>query len=283
MDQDLAGKTILITGASSGIGLEASVILARRGAEVVMVARDPERGARALADVKARSGSDRVSLMRADLASLADVRALAASFRESHSRLDVLVNNAGGVSDRRRTTVDGYEQTFAVNHLAGFLLTNLLLDLLRASAPSRVVVVASVGHFRGDMPFDNLQYENGGYAIFPAYCRSKLANVLFTNELARRLSGAGVTVSSLHPGSVATNIWSGAPWFARPLVPLAKLFMISPARGAEAIVHAAAAPGVETGTYFDRTTPRKPSRLARDEALAKRLWEVSERLTANPG
>jgi len=278
---DLSGKTILVTGASSGIGLEASVVFAKRGADVVMVARDRTRAEAALALVKSRSGSENVSLMLHDLGTLAAVRALAAEFRAKHKRLDVLVNNAGGVSDKRQITTDGFEQTFAVNHLAPFLLTHLLLDLLKASAPSRVVVVASVGHRRGSIDFEDLHFEKG-YQIMRAYARSKLANVLFANELSRRLAGTGVVANSLHPGVVATNIWSKAPWWAQPLLAVGtRLFMISPEEGGGTIVHAGASPETATisGVYFEKNAPVKASHFARDEALAKRLWEVSEKLT----
>lgn len=278
---DLAGKTFLVTGASSGIGLEAAVKFARRGADLVLTARDRAKAEAALAEVKSRSSSQKVSLLLHDLSTMAGVRALAAEFRATHKRLDVLVNNAGGVSDRRRVTADGFEQTFAVNHLAPFLLTNLLLDMVKASAPSRVVVVASIGHRRGTMDFDDLHFEKGGYAIMSAYGRSKLANILFANELARRLAGTGVVANSLHPGGVATNIWSKAPWFARPVLSIAKLFMISPEQGGDTIVHVAASPetATVTGTYFEKNKPAKPRADARDEAIAKRLWEASEKLT----
>lgn len=279
----MTGKTVLITGANSGIGLEASVQLARMGAEVVMVARDPKKGETALADVQARSGSGKVTLLIHDLGSLAGVRALAAAFRAKHARLDVLVNNAGSVSPARTLTADGYEQTFAVNHLAGFLLTSLLLDLLKKSAPSRIVNVASRGHFQGTMDFENLHYEKGGYFIMKAYGRSKLANVLHAAELARRLEGTGVTAYSLHPGAVATNIWSHAPKWAVPILNLGKrLFMITAEQGGATIVHAATSDDVlpHNGRYFVNKKPAHTSVLARDETLAKKLWETSEKLTA---
>ncbi len=278
---DLAGKTVLITGASSGIGLEAAVKLSRMGAEVVMVARDRRRGDKAQEEVKRRSGSARVSLLLHDLSTAAEVREVAREFRAGHARLDVLINNAGSVSPTRRLTADGLEQTLAVNHLAYFLLTNLLLDLLEKSAPARVVNVASIGHRRGTMDFDDLQFEKGGYSIMGAYNRSKLANVLFSNELARRLQGKGVTVNSLHPGSVATNIWSHAPWYARPVLAVAKLLMISPERGADAIVDLATNPAHDgrTGGYYEDGRLTEPALLARDQAVARRLWEVSARLT----
>jgi retinol dehydrogenase 14 len=278
----LTGKTALVTGANSGIGLEACVKLARLGAEIVMVARDEKKGAAAVEEVKRRGESTAVSLLLCDFSSQAAIRALAAEYRGRHARLDILVNNAGSVNDKRQLTTDGIEQTFAVNHLGYFLLTNLLLDLLEKSAPARVVNVASVGHKQGDLDFDNLQYEKGGYGIMKAYGRSKLGNVLFTAELARRLAGKGVTVNCLHPGAVATSIWSHAPGYARPLLAIAKLFMITPEQGGDRIVHLAAGADVEgeTGGYYVKDKRVAPSALGRDEALAKKLWEVSAKLVA---
>ena len=267
-----------MTGATSGIGLETAVALARMGAQVVMVTRDPARGAAALAVVQARSGSSALSLLQCDLASQASVRSLAAEFRARYARLDVLVNNAGTVHAQREVTADGVERTFAVNHLAPFLLTNLLLD--RLVERSRIVNVASVANRQGTMDFDNLQFEHGGYAIMRAYARSKLANVLFTAELARRLAGTGVTANCLHPGAVATNIWSHAPWFARPFLWVASRFMLRPEQGAARVVYLAADPALEgqTGGYYEDNRRVAPSPLAQDEALARRLWDVSARL-----
>ena len=276
----MRGKTILITGATNGIGLEAAVELARRGGRIVMVGRDPQRTETAVASVIARSGSREVSHLLCDFSSQASIRALAAEVLSKLDRLDVLVNNAGGVNKTRRLTVDGIETTFAVNHLGYFLLTNLLLDLLVRSAPARVVTVASVGHRRGTLDFDDLGYERG-YAIMRAYSRSKLANVLFAAELARRLAGTGVTSNSLHPGSVATNIWSGAPLWAKPLIQiLYRPFFISAAAGAATIVQLAASPDLEgvTGKYFEKGVAVAPAPLAQDEALAKRLWDVSAKM-----
>lgn len=276
----LDGKIALVTGASSGIGLEACVKLAQLGAEVAMVARDRARGEAALAEVKRRGGSERVSLLLCDFASQAAIRALAAKYRAAHDRLDLLVNNAGSVSDTLKLTSDGLEQTFAVNHLGYFLLTNLLLELIEQSAPARIVNVSSVGHRRGDLDFDNLQFQNGGYGIMKAYGRSKLGNILFTAELARRLAGKGVTVNCLHPGGVATNIWSHAPWYAKPILSLAKLFMITPEEGAGRILHLACGDEVEgqTGGYYERNRRVEPSAPARDPQLAARLWDVSAQL-----
>lgn len=278
----MTGKTVLVTGASSGIGLEAAVEMARMGAEVVLVAREGPKSARALADIRSRSKSSAVSLLTCDLASLRAVRALAGEVRARHRRLNVLVNNAGTVSPDRRLTPDGLEQTFAVNHLAHFVLTNLLIDLVRASAPSRIVHVSSAANRSGDMDFSNLQYERGGYSLLKAYSRSKLANVLFSNELARRLSGTGVTSNALHPGAVATNIWSHSSWYFRPVVTAMKIFMLSPARGAEHITFLATSPEVEgqTGGYYENNKRVPPSPLALDQALARQLWETSEALVS---
>lgn len=276
---DLNGKTVLVTGASSGIGLEACVKLAAMGADLVMVARDRSRGEAAVAAVKERAAARRPSLMLCDFASQRSIRALAAEFRASRSRLHVLVNDAGSVSADREVTEDGIERTFAVNHLGYFLLTNLLLDLLEKSAPARIVNVASIGHRAGTLDFDDLGFEKG-YFILKAYNRSKLGNVLFTRELSRRLQRTGVTVNCLHPGAVATNIWSHAAWWARPFLSLAKLFMVTPGQGGDAIVFLATSPELEgkTGGYYESNRLVRPSRLAQDDALATRLWDVSAKL-----
>jgi len=278
---DIRGKTVLVTGATSGIGLEASVALARQGARVIMVGRNQAKTEAARADVASRSGSKEVSSLLADFASQASVRALANAVRSQADRLDVLVNNAGGVNKARTVTADGIETTFAVNHLAYFLLTNLLLDLVVKSAPARVVTVASVGHRRGTLDFEDLGFERGGYSIMRAYSRSKLANILFANELARRRAGSGVTSNSLHPGSVDTNIWSGAPLWAKPIIQvLLRPFFISAEKGGERIVQLAASPELEgvTGKYFEDGKAVDPAPLARDASLATRLWDVSARM-----
>jgi len=278
---DIRGKTVLVTGATSGIGLEASVALARQGARVIMVGRNQAKTEAARADVASRSGSKEVSYLLADFASQASVRALADAVRSRVERLDVLVNNAGGVNKARTVTADGIETTFAVNHLGYFLLTNLLLDLVVKSAPARVVTVASVGHRRGTLDFEDLGFERGGYSIMRAYSRSKLANILFANELARRRAGSGVTSNSLHPGSVDTNIWSGAPLWAKPIIQvLLRPFFISAEKGGERIVQLAASPELEgvTGKYFEDGKAVDPAPLARDASLATRLWDVSARM-----
>ena len=272
-------KTVVITGATNGIGLEAAVALARDGARVVMVGRNPEKTAAAVADVRKRSGSDAVESLLCDFSSQESIRKLAVDLRARCARIDVLVNNAGTVHARRTLTAERIESTFAVNHLGYFLLTNLLTELLVKSAPARVVNVASVAHYRGTLDFDDLGFERG-YQVMKAYARSKLANVLFTRELARRLSGTGVTVNALHPGTVATGIWSAAPGWLRPVLAIAKMFMVSPQEGARRIVYLASSPEVAatTGSYFEDDRAKKPARLAEDDALAARLWSESARL-----
>jgi retinol dehydrogenase-14 len=281
MPGDLHDKTILVTGATNGIGFHAAIALAQRGARVVMVGRDARRTETAVADVVARTGSREVSSLIADFSVQADIRRLADAFRARHARLDVLVNNAGQVNKARGVTADGLEMTFAVNHLGYFLLTNLLADLLVRSAPARVVTVSSIGHRQGTLDFDDLGFARGGYSIMRAYSRSKLANVLFAAELARRLAGTGVTSNSLHPGSVNTRIWSGAPLWARPLIQIfLRPFFISPARGASYIVDLATRPELAgvTGRYFEQGVMIDPAPLARDPALAARLWDASAAL-----
>jgi NAD(P)-dependent dehydrogenase (short-subunit alcohol dehydrogenase family) len=244
-----------------------------------MVARDPARGEAARAEVVRRSGSEKVELLLCDFSSQKATRALADEVRRRVERLDILINNAGSVSPKRQVTEDGIEQTFAVNHLGYFLLTNLLLDLVVAGAPARIVNVSSIGHRQGTLDFEDLGFERG-YGIMKAYSRSKLANVLFTTELARRLDGKGVTVNALHPGAVATHIWSHAPAIARPLLAVAKLFMISPEEGGDRIVYLATSPEVDgkSGGYYEKNRLVTPSRRAQDASLATRLWEVSSEL-----
>ncbi len=283
---DLSGRVILVTGASSGIGLAASRALAGMGAELVLVGRDSARLAAAEDEVQAagarapRPGP--VSSVRCDFASLAEVRALAAEVVRRWPRLHVLVNNAGGVSATREVTGDGYERTLAVNHLAPYLLTRLLLDRLKESAPARVVTVSSAGHRRGDLDFADLQMERG-YAIMRAYGRSKLANILFTRALARRLAGTRVTAACLHPGAVATRIWAGAPaGLVSAVLAVATRFMLSPETGARTVIQLASVPDAEveplSGLYLEKGRPAKPSALARDDQLARRLWDESARL-----
>ena len=286
MAWDIAGKTVLITGATNGIGLEAALELARRGARVTMVGRDATRTAAARAAVMEKSGSTAVEELLCDLSSQASIRGLATAFKAGHDRLHVLVNNAGAVNKKRRLGPDGIEATWAVNHLGYYLLTHLLLDLLVKSAPARVVTVSSIGHRRGTIDLDDLGFEKGGYTTMRAYQRSKLGNVLFASELARRLQGTGVTSNSLHPGSVDTNIWSGAPLWAKPVIALLfRPFFISAAEGAQTIVQLATDAALEgvTGQYFEEKKAVAPAPPGQDEALARRVWDVSAKMVGVAG
>jgi NAD(P)-dependent dehydrogenase (short-subunit alcohol dehydrogenase family) len=272
-------RTIVVTGATAGIGLESSLQLAADGHHLVLVGRNPER-LDAAEDAVRRAGAARVDAHRADFASLDSVRELARDLLERYEQIDVLVNNAGTVYARHTMTVDGIEATFQVNHLGGFLLTELLRRRLVSSAPARVVITSSVGHFRGTLDLADVGFERGGYSIMNAYARSKLANVLYARWLAGELASSGVTVNAVHPGAIATDIWSGAPWYARPVLALAKLRMLSPAEGGRTLAHLAASPDVEgmTGEYVDRFTPHPPSALAQDDELAAMLVKESARL-----
>lgn len=277
----MTGKTVLITGATSGIGLESAAELATMGAQVTIVGRDAGRVEAAVAKVKARSGAVASSFL-CDFSSLKSVNRLADDVLRDVPELHVLINNAGSVFARRTLTVDGLEATFAVNHLAHFLLTQRLLPRLIASAPARIITVASGAHDRGTLDFDDLGLARG-YQIMRAYGRSKLANVLFASEQARRLAGTRVTSNSVHPGRVATNIWSGAPTWAKPLIKfwLSRTF-IPVADGAAPIVALASRDDVAqvTGKYFDRFEISEPSTLAQDPELAVRLWQESEGLVS---
>jgi len=274
-------RTYLVTGATDGIGLHACRQIAEQGGHVVMVGRNPEKTLAAVAEVRAAAPAGRVESQLCDFASLASVRELATRALAAYPRIDVLVNNAGTVFADRTVTEDGFEATFAVNHLGGFLLTELLKERLVESAPSRIVFTSSVGHFRGSMDLDDPGFEHGGYGIMRAYSRSKLANVLYARHLARDLEGRGVTVNALHPGSVATGIWSRAPWFARPVLAVAKrLAMVSPEEGGKTITYLATSPEVEgkTGGYYDKNRLTQPSDLAQDDELGQRLYDESRRL-----
>ncbi len=276
----MAGRTCLITGATNGIGKETAVGLARMGATVVIVSRTRERGESAVEEIRERSGNDRVSMLQADLASMEQVRAVARRFLDAHGALHVLINNAGGIFQPRAETPEGFEMTFAVNHLSHFLLTHLLLDRLKASAPSRVVNVASRTHFGARMHFDDLMLTRR-YRPITAYRQSKLANVLFTYELARRLEGTGVTVNCLHPGVVATGFGHNTGWFFRNLVRVGRFVMIDAEAGARTTLHVATSPTLVkiSGKYFDKCREKPSSRASYDLEAARRLWEVSEELT----
>ena len=275
----MEGKIVLITGGTSGIGKATATALAAMGAEVVVAGRNRERGEAALAEIWRASGSEKVSLMIADLAVQAEVRKLADNFRERHDRLDVLVNNAGLIQSKRKETPDGIELTLAVNHLAPFLLTNLLLNLLEKSAPSRIVTVSSEARRGAEIDFDDLQSERR-YRDFPVYGMTKKANILFTYELAERLEGTGVVANCAHPGGVNTNFGNDNRSPGILLFRAFKPFMRTPEQGADTVIYLASSPEAAemNGKYLtDRqeVSPAEP----RDAAAQKRLWEVSEALT----
>ena len=286
MTADMHGKVCVVTGANSGIGKETALGLAQLGATVVLVCRSQDRGAAALAEIKQRSGKDSVALLVADLSSERQVRRVAAAYRQQFDRLDVLVNNAALARQKRAVTENGVELTLAVNHLAPFLLTNLLLDRLKASAPARVVTVSSAAHKDAEINFADLQGEQR-YATFGfgAYSQSKLANVLFTYELARRLEGTGVTANCLHPGVVATGIFRDTPLWLRTGLALARPLILGSAQGADTVLYLATAPEVAevSGRYFEKRKPVQSSPLSYDTEVARRLWEVSEALTTASG
>jgi NAD(P)-dependent dehydrogenase (short-subunit alcohol dehydrogenase family) len=276
----MRGKVCLITGANSGIGKGTAFGLAKMGATVVMVARNLEKGQAALEEIKEASGNDSVDLMMADLSSQAAVRELAASFEEQYENLDVLINNAAIIPPKRTITVDGIEIQFAVNHLAPFLLTNLLIDTLKASAPSRIITVSSTAHRDGKIDFDDLQSAKKYIRLgWEQYSNTKLANILFTTVLSQKLEGTGVTANSLHPGVIWTNLWRGFPSF---LYPLAKLIFKPVAEGTQTPLYLATSPEVEgvTGKYFKDRKPIEAAPQAYDQSTAQRLWQVSAELTS---
>ena len=279
----MQGQVCVITGATSGIGKAAAAALARQGAEVIVVGRDPGRAEATAAAIQA-DGAPPPKVEIADLARLDQVRALAGRLNQALDRIDVLINNAGLVLNERRVTPDGYEHVFAVNHLAPFLLTNLLRPKLTASAPARVITVSSDAHTAARLDLDDPNLEHG-WSSWRSYSNSKLANILFTRELARRLDGTGVTANCLHPGVVRTGFGRDARPLMRVGITIAKPFMLSPDRGADTMVYLASSPDVaaKTGGYYVKRQLREPSAAARDDGLARRLWEVSERLTGLAG
>jgi len=278
----MAGRTVLVTGGTGGIGRATAEALAGLGARVAIVGRDGARAVRAAEEIGGSVGRDgAVYAFAADLSAQSEVRRLAEEVLAAYPRLDVLVNNVGGYWAHRHTTADGLEHTFALNHLAPFLLTNLLLDRLEASTPSRVVTVSSGAQAMGRMDFDDLQGERG-YNGQRAYNQSKLANVLFTYELARRTEGTGVTANVLHPGVVRTAFGQedSGRWM-RLMLPVVRPFMTSPEKGAATSVRLASSPEMEgvSGRYFAGSQSKKSSPRSYDEQVARRLWDVSAQLT----
>lgn len=277
----MQGKVCLVTGSTHGIGLATADALAARGATVLLHGRDRALGEQVRHDLAARHPAATIKLFIADFSVQAEVRRLAEEVRASHDRLDVLINNAGSFFMRRTTTVDGIEATFQVNHLAYFQLTNELLSLVTTSAPARIINLGSEAHERVTDPED--WESRKGYNGITAYSRSKLANVMFTYDLAHRVAGSGVTVNCVHPGRVKTRLleaWFDR-WWTRWAWPIAQNFLITPEEGAEAVVHLATSPDVEgvTGKYFRRKTPSSSSLVSHDAVIGARLWNISLRMT----
>jgi retinol dehydrogenase 14 len=273
----MTGKLCIVTGANAGIGKETALGLAKLDATVVLLCRDRDRGEASQREIKQRSGNDRVELMICDLGSQNSIRQFASEFNQRHDRLDVLVNNAGVLMRERSLNENGIESTFAINHLGYFLLTNLLLDLLKKSEPSRIVNVASTAHKYGKIDVGGWVIGRD-YSAFSAYANSKLANVLFTYELARRLEGTGVTANCLHPGAVGTNLFRGLPKILRGLIGLVTM---GPERGARTSIYLASSPEVEglSGKYFASRRQEKSSDASYDRDAARKLWDVSEELS----
>ena len=280
VNSGMGGKVVLITGGTSGIGKAAAAALAGMGATVVITGRNEERGKRALQEIREESGNDGVELILADLTVQDEVRRLAEELRERHNQLEVLVNNAGLVLSERTETPDGIETQLAINHLAPFLLTNLLLDLLKESAPSRIVTVSSDAHRWAKIDLDDLQSRKR-YRGMQVYGKTKLANIMFTYELAERLEGTGVTANCMHPGGVNTNFGNNQGGPMNLLFRLFKPFMRSPEQGADTLIYLASSPEVEgmTGKYLADRKVKAASDAAYDETTRKRLWEASEELT----
>lgn len=278
---NMAGKTCVVTGANSGIGKETALELARVGARVVLVCRNQQKGEAALEEIRRETGSPEVDLLNADMSSLASVRALAAQIQQKCPRLDVLINNAGAAVLDRRLSADGIEMTVAGNHLGAALLTLLLLDLLKASAPSRIINVSSEGQRRAQLDMNDLQFERRKYRRLAAYEQSKLLMNAFTFELARRLEGTGVTANCLHPGVVATNIWpADPPLFVKIILGVMKPFMLNSKQGAEVTLYLATSPDVAnvSGKYFIKCKPAESNPLSRDPKVAAEIWQWTEKM-----
>ncbi len=277
---NMKGRICLVTGGNSGIGRETALGLARLDATVTIVSRDKEKGEAAASEIRRKSENQSVDLMVADLSSTQSVRQLVQEFLTKYPNLHVLVNNAGIFLPKRIVTVDGLETIFATNHLGHFLLTNLLLNLLKASAPSRIINITSDAHKGAEIDFDDLMGEKK-FSGFKAYGQSKLANILFTYELARRLEGTGVTVNCLHPGAVRTGFGKDAGGLLAFVVRIVGPFMMSPEKAAKAVVYMASSPELEsvTGRHFAKGKEEESSRESYDQATAERLWQVSAELT----
>ena len=277
MKDHMNDKVCLVTGGTNGIGQAAAQALAQMGATVVIVGRDAQKAARVTEEIKAVSENQNVNWLMGDLSSQQDIRCLAAEFKTKYSQLHVLLNNAGGTFTTRQVSVDGIEMTFALNHLAYFLLSNMLLDTMKASAPARIINVSSDAHSGGKIDFDNLQGERS-YSSFGPYGNSKLANILFTSELARRLEGTGVTVNALHPGFTSTGFGKNNPGFLMKIMGVViPLVARTSEKGAKTSIYLASSPQVQsiTGKYFVDCKVTQPAPQASDRTVARKLWDVS--------
>lgn len=277
---DMNGKVCIVTGANSGIGQATTLGLVNKGAHVIMACRNLDLSKPIQEEIRDQGGSGTVELMECDLGSHSSIHTFVDRFKEKHTHLDVLVNNAALMPLKRTETADGIETQFGVNHLGPFTLTQLLLDTLKAAAPSRIVNVASTVHHGATINFDDLESREK-YGVMKAYGQSKLANVLFTYELARRLEGTGVSANCLHPGVVRTNITRDLPGFIKPFANIFLRFVLSPERGAETSIYLASSPEVEgvTGRYFEKCAEAPSNEESRDEQIAKRLWKISVGMT----
>ena len=283
---DLKEKTILITGATNGIGKETAESLAQTGATLVIVGRNPEKTANLVQVLQSMAGAGEIHGLIADLSRQDEIRKLAETFKSKFNRLHILINNAGALFTTRQTTVDGFERTWALNHLNYFLLTTLLKDVLIASAPARVINVSSDAHQPAKILWDDLQYEHAAFASgWPAYCQSKLANILFTKELSRKLAGTGVITNCLHPGFVNTGFAKNNGKFAQFAMFISRPFQRNTDKGAETVIWAATHPDASklSGEYLYNCKIRKPTHSARNASHAKRLWHLSEEMTASQG
>lgn len=280
-DDVMKGRICLVTGATSGIGMVTARELAARGATVAIVGRSEAKSRATVEQIRAQTGSGKVDYLLADFASQAAIRGMAEAFQRRYGALHVLVNNAGAVFSARRESADGQEMTFAVNHLAPFLLTHLLLDTLRANTPARVVTVGSDAHKGATIPFDDLRQTKGRYSAFGVYGQTKLANIMFTYELARRLAGSGITANTLHPGFVRTGFNRNNGALMSLAMTIASPFAISEERGAQTSIYLASSPEVASanGEYFVKCKPARSSEVSYDEAAQQRLWQISEQLT----
>ncbi len=277
LKDDMKGKICLVTGGTNGIGRATAQALAQMGATVVIVGRDAQKAARVSEQIRIATGNQKADWLLADLSSQQDIRRLATEFKSKYSQLHVLLNNAGGTFNTRQLSVDGIEMTFALNHLAYFLLTNLLLDTIKASAPARIINVSSGAHTGGKIDFDNLQGERS-YTSFAPYANSKMANILFTTELARRLEGTGVTVNTLHPGLTSTGFGKNNPGLLMNIMgAVIPLIARSPEKGAQTSIYLASSPEVHSisGKYFVDCKVTQPAPAATDRAVAKQLWDIS--------